>query len=192
MESESGLTFKMNKYQQELTKAMKWLGKKNNIIFLGQTVMFPGSPMYPTLKNVPNYKKHELPVMEECQMGISIGLALEDFIPISIYPRMDFLICAMNQLINHLNHCEEMSHGEFTPGVIVRTMVGNREPLYPGKQHCGDYTIGLVAMCDNIVVKKLMKESQIMDAYKCAYQRALKGKSTILIEMPQGGIRKDA
>ena len=38
-------------------------------------------------------------------MGISTGLTGNGYIPVSCYPRFDFLILAMNQLINHLIRC---------------------------------------------------------------------------------------
>ena len=70
-------------------------------------------------------------VAEDMKMGISIGMALDGLIPISIYPRVDFLLCAINQLVNHLDLIEEMSNGEFIPGIIIRTQIGNTKPLYP-------------------------------------------------------------
>ena len=45
----------------------------------------------------------ELPVAEEMQMGMSFGMSLDGTIPISIYPRWNFLLCAINQLVNHLD-----------------------------------------------------------------------------------------
>ena len=44
-----------------------------------------------------------LPVAEEMQMGISVGLAIDGFVPISIFPRWNFLLLGMNQLINHFS-----------------------------------------------------------------------------------------
>ena len=41
-------------------------------------------------------------------MGISTGLALNGFIP-DCYPRFDFLILALNQLVNHLDKLDKMS-----------------------------------------------------------------------------------
>jgi pyruvate/2-oxoglutarate/acetoin dehydrogenase E1 component len=168
-------------YTEETRRAMEWLSEQNRTIFLGQTVVFEGSPMFKSLDGLPN--RIELPVTEEMQMGMSIGLALKGYIPVSVYPRIDFLLLAMNQLVNHLNHCEEMSCGEWRPVVIVRTQIGNTKPLYPGKQHCGDYTEALRLMCDNIDVVKLEDEASIVDAYKRAYFSSI---STILIETPQG------
>src|SRR3990167_5454777 len=94
-------------YQQNLIKSMEMLSKNKKVIFLGQTVKYTGSPMFNSLEKVPINKRLEMPVFENTQLGISIGLALEGFIPISIFPRIDFLICAMDQLINHLDKIEE-------------------------------------------------------------------------------------
>ncbi len=177
-------------YLEETKKAMTWLGKQKDTFFIGQTVEYPGSPMFPSLKDVPNKKKLELPVAEDMQMGMSIGMALEDYIPISIFPRMDFLMCAMNQLINHLDKIKTMSNGEFSPGIIIRTQIGNNKPLDPGPQHTGDYTEILIAGLKNVEVRKLADSECIMLFYKEAYKNAKKGISTILIETPQGDAYK--
>ena len=42
-------------------------------------------------------------------MGLSLGLALQGFVPVSIYPRIDFLLSATNQLVNHLDKIRLMS-----------------------------------------------------------------------------------
>ena len=174
-------------YLAETKKAMEWLAKKENTIFLGQTIVYGGSPMFRSCEGIPKSKKIEMPVAEDMQMGISIGMALEGYIPISIFPRIDFLLCAINQLVNHLDKMQEMSHKEFNPGIIIRTQIGNTKPLDPGPQHCGDYTEGLKKLCKNILVIKVKKARSIMEVYELAYMRAQTGSSTLIIETPQGG-----
>lgn len=169
-------------YKQEIEKAMKMLGEHEDTIFIGQSIAYTGTSMYWTLKDsVPDEKKIELPVFEDVQMGMSIGMALEGYIPISIYPRMDFLLLAFNQLINHLDKMEEMSDRQFKPKVIIRTAIGSTTPLFPGPQHCQDYCKELRKMCKNIDIIKLNLSSQIAAAYKVAL---LSNRSTILVEMP--------
>ena len=90
-------------YKDELVRSMDWLAKKKDTIFLGQSVKYSGNAIFNTLKTVPKNKKLETPVFEEMQMGISTGLALEGYIPITCYPRFDFLLLACNQLVNHLD-----------------------------------------------------------------------------------------
>ena len=51
-----------------------------------------------------------MPVFEDVQMGMATGLALLGFVPITCYPRFDFLILSMNQLVNHLDKIRIMSN----------------------------------------------------------------------------------
>lgn len=176
-------------YLEEVKKAMDWLGKQKDTVFIGQTVSYEGSPMFKSLSDVDPKKKIEFPVAENLQMGVSLGMALENVVPISIFPRIDFLICATDQLINHIDKTAVMSNGEFKPKVIIRTQIGNTKPLYPGIQHCSDYTNGLKAMCSNIVIVKLYHAEDVVKEYKKAYCRK---KSTILIETPQGEQNSEA
>ena len=157
-------------YKQEVTKAMDMLAQHPETYFIGQTVVYPGSVISDTLKNVPIEKRLELPVAEEMQMGMSLGLALEGFIPITIYPRIDFLLCAINQLSNHLDVLYELTHNEYQAKVIIRTIIGQTEPMYPGIQHCRDHTKVFKELLNNINVVKLEKTEQIMDAYELALQ----------------------
>ena len=167
-------------YKEEIKKAMQMLGAHPKTIFIGQTVEYKGSVIFGSLENVASEKKIELPIIEDTQMGMSIGLSLEGFIPISIFPRMDFLVCAMNQLINHLDKAREMSNGQFKPKVIIRTMLGGTEPLYPGCQHCADYTEVLKILLKEVEVVKLKRADEIIPAYKKALES---DKSTLIIEI---------
>ena len=100
------------KYANELKRSMDFLGQKPNSIFIGQAVEVAGTAMSNTLKGVPPEKLYEFPVTEEMQMGVTIGLLMQDFIPISIYPRWNFLLLATNQLVNHLDKISEISNDE--------------------------------------------------------------------------------
>jgi pyruvate/2-oxoglutarate/acetoin dehydrogenase E1 component len=175
----NGYHFKMD-YKEEVRKAMKMLGEHEKTIFIGQTTEYKGSAMFDSLEDVSLAKRIELPIIEDTQMGMSIGLSLGGFIPISIFPRMDFMVCAMNQLVNHLDKIKEMSNGEFSPKVIIRTMIGGTKPLYPGIQHCSDYTEVLKLLLKDINIIKLEKPEDIVPSY----QKALdSNNSTLLIEI---------
>ena len=107
------------KYKDELVKSMKWLGEKENTLFLGQATLFSGHAISGTLTEVPKEKLIELPVMEEVQMGMATGLSLEGYVPITIYPRFNFMMLAINQLVNHMDKMKEMSKSMLVPKVIV-------------------------------------------------------------------------
>jgi pyruvate/2-oxoglutarate/acetoin dehydrogenase E1 component len=147
---------------------MELLASNKKTIFLGQSVTYPGSLIYQTLKSLPKKKKIELPVFEEVQMGISIGLALEGYIPVTCYPRFDFLILALNQLINHADKIDHLTNGDFKSRIIVRTLIGATKPLDAGPQHTQDYTAGLKKMLRFTKIIRLTKNSNIYSLYKNA------------------------
>lgn len=169
------------KYVTELIKSMDFLAKDKRIIFLGQAVAYPGTGMTNTLKNVSKEKLYELPVAEELQMGLTIGLALNNFVPVSIYPRWNFLLLATNQLVNHLDKIKVMSNGKFKTKAIIRTSVGSERPLHPQYQHVGDFTDSIQKVCKEIEIIRLEEAKDILPAYKKALTRE-DGKSTILVE----------
>ncbi len=165
-------------YFDELCKAMIWLGEQPDTIFLGQSVVYQGNALYKTLNGVPLEKRIEMPVAEEMQMGIGIGLALTGKVVISIYPRFDFLLLTVNQLVNHLDKLEEFTHGQYHAKVIIRVGIGSRKPMYPGPQHCGDYTDAFKKMLKMPVVKLTYPE-EILPVYQSAYNAQ---RSTLIVE----------
>lgn len=169
------------KYFDELTRAMDLLAKDKRTYFIGQAVACPGTAMTNTVKNVPKDKLLELPVAEEMQMGMSIGLSLSGYVPVSFYPRWNFLLLAVNQMVNHLDKFSVLSNGGYQPKVIIRTSIGSERPLHPQFQHIGDYTEAFRLMCPSIEVIRLEEPEDIVPAYQKALERE-DGKSTILVE----------
>ena len=170
----------LKKYKDELTRAMKMLAQDERTIFIGQNLLFPGNGLYDTFQDVPTNKRIEFPVAEDMQMGLCIGMSLDGRVPVSIYPRMDFLIVAVNQLVNHLDKIKDISRGQFNPKVIIRTAIGAKEPMYPGLQHCSDYTEALRGMLWNVKVVKLCESKDVVPAYKEALSS---NGSTLLVEL---------
>ncbi len=167
------------KYSDELKAAMNMLAKDSQVIFLGQAVEYPGTAMTNSLQEVSRKQLLELPVFEDTQMGMTLGLALAGYIPVSIYPRWNFLICATNQLVNHVDKITMMS--DYKPRIIIRTSIGSERPLHPQHQHVGDYTDAFKLMCSNVEVIRLEEPEDIIPAYTKAYERR-DGKATILVE----------
>lgn len=167
-------------YYNKLCAAMTMLGKNDKTIFLGQSTVWEGHALFATLKDVPSNKKIELPVMEDFQAGMSLGLALEGYIPINIYPRFDFLLLATNQIFNHTDNIKYFSN-KLNPKVIFRVSVGSKTPMDPGIQHCQNYVEAFKLMSKTIDVIDLMSTELIIPSYEKAINRE-DGKSTILVE----------
>ena len=160
---------------------MDILAEDPRTVFLGQAVAVKGTAMTTTLVNVPAEKKMELPVAEEMQMGLSTGLALIGFIPVTFYPRWNFLLLAVNQLVNHLDKVKHMTRDGWQPNVIIRTSIGSERPLNPQCQHLGDFTEAFRFMLTNIEVIRLEEPEDIVPSYTKALNRT-DGKCTILVE----------
>ncbi len=160
---------------------MEYLARDPRVMFLGQAVACPGTAMSNTLKSVSRDKLLELPVAEELQMGMSNGLALAGQVPVSIFPRWNFLLLAVNQVVNHLDKFPLMSNNGYRPKVIIRTGIGSVRPLHPQQQHVGDFTDAFRLMCPNIEVIRLEEPQDIFPAYQKALERE-DGKSTIVVE----------
>ena len=167
------------KYFDELKRAMEMLAGDSRVIFMGQAVEYAGTAMSNTLKDVPKEQLLEMPVFEDTQMGMTLGLALAGYIPVSIYPRWNFLVCATNQLVNHVDKITMMS--DYKPRIIIRTGIGSERPLHPQHQHVGDYTDAYRLLCPNIDIIRLEEPRHVYDAYCTAYLRR-DGKATILVE----------
>lgn len=166
-------------YFDEIKKSMSFLSKQKKIIFLGQSVEVPGNLIFKSLQHIDKKKKLEMPVFEETQMGISIGLSLNGFIPVTCYPRFDFFILSLNQLVNHLDKFEKISSHEFKPFVIVRVLVGAKKPIDAGLQHTQNYFKEIKSMLKYVDVINLKNKIEIYKSYKKAVK--LK-KSTVFVE----------
>lgn len=169
-------------YFDELRLSMEELARHPRSVFLGQAVKCKGTAMSNTLKGVPDFKKIEFPVAEDMQLGASIGLALNGMLPISIFPRWNFLLLATSQLVLHLDKLPIYSRGGYKPKVIIRTAVATDSPLDPGPQHLGDFTDAFRSILHTVHIYKLRTVADI----RKRYQQALEGdNSVILVEMAE-------
>jgi pyruvate/2-oxoglutarate/acetoin dehydrogenase E1 component len=166
------------KYKDEIIRSMEWLADKNDTIFLGQSVLYSGNAIYNTLNTLPPEKMLEVPVFEEIQMGMSTGMALEGLVPISCFPRFDFLMRCMDALVNHLDKVQYMSENIFQPKVIIRTSIGAKFPLDGGIQHTQDYTQMMKDTLTEVDVVLLDEPEEIFPAFEKAYKR--EGSSMII------------
>lgn len=66
----------------------------------------------------------EGPLAENSLMGMCLGAATQGLRPIFIHHRTDFMLLAMDQLINHAAKWREMFGNQQTVPLVVRTIVG--------------------------------------------------------------------
>jgi len=169
------------KYTEEIVKAMSMLADNPKTIFIGQAVEYEGTGLYDSLSHLPENKRMELPVAEYLQSGLANGMAIEGLIPISTYPRWNFLLMGTDQIINHLDKFKSMSNGKLTPKVIIRVAVGSEQPVDPQCQHKGNFSEAFRNMTINTEVIELHEAEDILPAYNKALNRK-DNVNTILVE----------
>jgi pyruvate/2-oxoglutarate/acetoin dehydrogenase E1 component len=64
------------------------------------------------------------PLAEDAMTGVAIGMALAGLRPIHVHIRMDFLLLAMNQLVNIAAKASYMYGGQVHVPIVVRAMIG--------------------------------------------------------------------
>tara|TARA_R110001632_G_scaffold32370_2_gene83829 strand:- start:2 stop:502 length:501 start_codon:yes stop_codon:yes gene_type:complete len=150
-------------------------------IFIGQAVEYEGTGLYDSLSHIPKNKRMELPVAEYLQSGLANGMAIEGLIPISTYPRWNFLLMGTDQIVNHLDKFKSMSNGKLTPKVIIRVAVGSEKPVDPQCQHKGNFAEAFRNMTTNTEIIELIEPEDILPAYIKALNRK-DNVNTILVE----------
>jgi len=124
-------------YKDAMNIAMTELGQQG-AIFIGYNVA-KGDAMG-TLKNVPVEQKLETPVAENLMSGLAIGMSFEGFIPVLYFERHDFILNALDAIVNHIDKIERISHGEFKVPVVIRAVTADAGPFYSGITHSQDFT----------------------------------------------------
>jgi len=169
------------RYFDELKRAMSLLAEHPKTVFIGQAVEYEGTGLYDSLKHLPDNKRVELPVAEYFQTGLANGIAIEGMIPVSTYPRWNFLLMGVDQIVNHLDKFKTMSNGKLQPKVIIRVAVGSERPVDPQCQHKGNFSDAFKSMLKNTEVIELIEPEDIVPAYEKALNRE-DGINTILVE----------
>jgi pyruvate/2-oxoglutarate/acetoin dehydrogenase E1 component len=101
------------------------------------------------------------PLSEDAMTGAAIGMALAGLRPIHVHIRMDFLMLAMNQLINVAAKSRYMYGGKVSIPLVVRSMIG--KSWGQGAQH----SQGLYSFFMHVPGLKVAAPSTPYDAKGC-------------------------
>jgi acetoin:2,6-dichlorophenolindophenol oxidoreductase subunit beta len=101
------------------------------------------------------------PLSEDAMTGAAIGMALAGLRPIHVHIRMDFLLLAMNQLINVAAKTRYMFGGRANVPLVVRSMIG--KSWGQGAQH----SQGLHSLFMHVPGLKVVAPATPYDAKGC-------------------------
>ena len=101
------------------------------------------------------------PLSEDAMTGVAVGMALAGLRPIHVHIRMDFLMLAMNQLVNVAAKSHYMYGGRVSVPMVVRAMIG--KSWGQGAQH----SQGLYSFFMHVPGLKVVAPSTPYDAKGC-------------------------
>ena len=116
------------------------------------------------------------PLSEDAMTGVAIGLALGGLRPIHVHIRMDFLMLAMNQLVNIAAKSRYMYGGQVQIPMVVRSMIG--KSWGQGAQH----SQGLYSFFMHVPGLKVVAPTTPYDAKGCLIHAIRDNDPVIYVE----------
>jgi pyruvate/2-oxoglutarate/acetoin dehydrogenase E1 component len=115
-------------YKGRIADAMSdILASNSNAVVIGQGVSDP-TGIFGTTEGLAKKYGHarviDMAIMEEGMTGIAIGMALSGLYPIQTHIRVDFLMLAMNQIVNMAAKYRYMYDNSFEVPMLIRAIVG--------------------------------------------------------------------
>lgn len=101
------------------------------------------------------------PLSEDGMTGLAVGMAMAGYRPVHVHIRMDFMMLAMNQLVNMAAKSHYVYSGQVKVPLVVRTMVGRS--WGQGAQH----SQALHSMFMHVPGLKVVAPSNAHDAKGC-------------------------
>lgn len=102
------------------------LAKHPELIIMGQGVCDP-TGVFGSVKDLhKEFPKqcYETPLSEECMTGVALGLAINGHKVIHVHQRADFLMCCMNQIVNHIAKWNYMFNRTKPLPIVIRAVIG--------------------------------------------------------------------
>jgi pyruvate/2-oxoglutarate/acetoin dehydrogenase E1 component len=102
------------------------LAKYPQVFVIGQGLWSPwyvGSSMTDLDKKFGADRIIDTPVSESACTGAAVGAALAGMMPIVVHPRMDFMLYAMDAIVNQAAKWSHMVGGQAHPGLTIRAII---------------------------------------------------------------------
>jgi pyruvate/2-oxoglutarate/acetoin dehydrogenase E1 component len=116
------------------------------------------------------------PLSEDAMTGAALGMALAGLRPIHVHIRMDFLMLAMNQLVNVAAKSRYMFGGKVSLPVVVRSMIG--KSWGQGAQH----SQGLYSFFMHVPGLKVVAPTTPYDAKGCLIEAVRDDNPVLFVE----------
>lgn len=98
----------------------------SEVFIIGQGLWSPwyvGNSMTDLDKKFGAHRVIDTPVSESACTGAAVGAALAGMKPIVVHPRMDFMLYAMDAIVNQAAKWSHMTGGQANPGLTIRAII---------------------------------------------------------------------
>lgn len=172
MTTDAALETRTRTYREGLHQAMRdALARHDNTIILGQGVTDHKGIFGTTLGLAQEFGEDrviETPLAEEGIAGVCVGAALNGLYPINTHIRADFVLLAMNQIINLAAKYKYMFGGLYEVPMLIRLVIGRS--WGQGAQHSQSLQ-SLFAHIPGLVVVMPSNPDAILETYAHAVAR---------------------
>jgi pyruvate/2-oxoglutarate/acetoin dehydrogenase E1 component len=149
------------------------------VIVLGAGVDDPKRILETTkglLEKYGNHRVFDTPLAEDGMTGVAIGAALAGLRPVHVHIRMDFILLAMNQVVNMAAKISHMYGGALYVPLVIRSIIG--KSWGQGAQHSQSIYPSFM----NIPGLKIVAPSTPYDAKGCLIQSIRDDNPVMFIE----------
>ena len=167
-------------YSTAILHAFKYLLKKNkNVVVIGQGVWSPwyvGNTMIGLEREFGKKRVIDTPVSEAAVTGMAIGASIFETRPIVVHPRMDFMLMATDQIINHASKWKYMLGGSNNIKITIRSII-NR-----GGEQGAQHSQSLYSLFANIPGLYVLMPSNPQDAFDMMISATYSNSPVIYID----------
>ncbi|MFH0914463.1 MAG: transketolase C-terminal domain-containing protein, partial [Chloroflexota bacterium] len=167
-------------YAQALNEALhQKLAQDERVFLIGQGVTSPWYVGSTTVGLVDRFGKERIidtPVSENGMTGVAVGAALAGRRPILLFPRMDFMYYALDQLANHAANWHYMFGGQTSVPLTIWTII-NR-----GGEQAAQHSQALQALFAHIPGLKVVMPSNPRDVKGLLLASVADGNPVVFID----------
>jgi len=149
-------------YTEAIREATEQIMEKDSRVFLiGQGVTSPwyvGNTTTGLVEKFGEKRVIDTPVSENAVTGVAVGAALTQMRPFLVFPRMDFMYLAMDQIINQAANWHYMFGGKVNVPLVIRGII-NR-----GGEQAAQHSQAIQAIFSHVPGLKVVMPSNPYDA----------------------------
>jgi pyruvate/2-oxoglutarate/acetoin dehydrogenase E1 component len=166
-------------YIRAVNAALSWaLREYPDSVVFGEDVAIPGGPFGATkgLRDAFGERVFDTPISESAMIGAALGMALDGMRPVVEVMYADFLLVAMDQIVNQVANARYVSNGRASAALVIRTQQGST----PGS--CAQHSQSLEALFAHVPGLRVGLPATPDDAYQMVRSAVASDDPVLIME----------